>query len=239
MKFIKSDTSRLRVFNNVLTAVVVVMSLYIMTFPFIPHIGLWIDRQADTTQGFRYQSALSEQAGIKSDSLPEAPDENTLVVPGIAVDDTVYESQDASALKKGIWRRPHTSTPDQGGNTVFVAHRFSYDDPSVFYHLDKVEPGEKFVVFWEGEEYVYETFDISIVTPDQIQIEAPTSEPIVTLYTCTPIWTARDRLVVKARLVSTTNSAENPGAEDDQTEDSGSPLLQGNFNNFFSEEGGV
>ncbi len=84
-----------------------------------------------------------------------------------------------------------------------VAHRFSYSDPATFYHLDKVKIGERFAVWWEQEEYIYEVFDISIVPPTSIEIEGPTDEAIVTLYTCTPVWTASDRLVIKARLVNT------------------------------------
>jgi sortase (surface protein transpeptidase) len=33
-------------------------------------------------------------------------------------------------------------------------------------------------------------------------VEAPTDEHILTLYTCTPLWSAKDRLVIKARLIN-------------------------------------
>ena len=41
-----------------------------------------------------------------------------------------------------------------------------------------------------------------VVDPTQIEIEAPTDDPILTLYTCTPVWTAAQRLIVRSKLVS-------------------------------------
>ena len=37
-----------------------------------------------------------------------------------------------------------------------------------------------------------------VVTPNQTAIQAPTNDNRLTLYTCTPLWTARNRLVVIA-----------------------------------------
>jgi sortase A len=194
----------LRTFNNLLTVVVLCLSVYIIVTPFLPHASLWWTEFNDTNNGVRYQGELSREQGNTNEAeLAPIPEVNTLVVPDIQVDTPIIEGQDISALSvDGVWRRPHTSTPDRGSNTVIVAHRFSYSDPATFYHLDKVEQGHKFALYWNQQEYVYEVFDISVVNPDQIEIEAPTDEPIVTLYTCTPVWTAAQRLVVKARLVS-------------------------------------
>lgn len=202
----------LRLFNNLLTVVVLGLSAYIIVLPFLPFASLWWSEFTDSSNGYRYQSQLAVSAGQDSNLAPP-PVDNTLVIPGIQVDNQVVEGADISALAvNGVWRRPQTSTPDKGGNTVMVAHRFSYSDPATFYHLDKVEVGEQFAVWWEGKEYIYKVFDISIVPPSAIEIEAPSDEPIVTLYTCTPVWTASDRLVVKAHLVNTEILNETVGA---------------------------
>jgi len=177
----------------------------------MPHIDLWWARFTDDTNGYRYAGKLAESAGEDSDDLLEMPDTNTLLIPSLQIDETIIESDAPSAVDLGVWRRPHTSTPDQGSNTVIVAHRFAYTHGATFYHLDKMEENEKFAIFWNGEEYVYEVFDISIVPATAIEIEGPTDEPMVTLYTCTPIWTAENRLVVKAKLV------DGPGIDDVDT----------------------
>lgn len=196
-------TKRLRMFNNFLTVVVLAMSAYIIVLPFFPFFSLWWSQYTDSSNGYRYESQLAVDAG-QTGSLTAPPTDNRLVLPGIQIDHTVVEGETIRALSaNGVWRRPQTSTPDQGGNTVMVAHRFSYNEPATFYHLDKVFVGERFAVWWEGVEYIYEVFDIVVVDPSQIEIEAPTAEPIMTLYTCTPVWTAKDRLVVRAKLVNT------------------------------------
>jgi len=124
-----------------------------------------------------------------------------LEIPSILVDGEVLVGDSSELLNQGIWHRPGTSTPDQGGNSVFVAHRFQYTSgPNTFYHLDKVKVGEEFFVNWEGERYEYEVFEVLVVPPDAFYIEDPTDESIVTLYTCTPLWTAAQRLVVRGKL---------------------------------------
>lgn len=213
---ITTGRSRLRTFNNFLTAGVISLSFYIITLPFIPHFQLWWTEFNDKTSGVQYGGELAKLSGVDSDGLAEAPEENTLVVPGIQVNEEVLEGGDISVIGDGgVWRRPKTSTPDQGGNTVFVAHRFSYSDPSTFYHLDKVETGDVFATWWEGKEYIYKVSEVSTVAATTIEIEDNTDEPILTLYTCTPVWTAVNRLVIKADLVNTDVLAEN--ASSDQT----------------------
>lgn len=188
--------------------------MYIIALPFLPHINLWLLEFRDNTDGVQYAGQLAELNGVESDNLAAPPAQNTLVVPGIQVDETVLEGADIGVLGDGgVWRRPKTSTPDQGGNTVMVAHRFSYSDPSTFFHLDKMTQNDVFVVWWEGEEYLYEVFDVVEVPATAIEIEGPTEEPILTLYTCTPVWTALNRLVVKARLVNTDVLDEAPPAQ--------------------------
>lgn len=215
--------NKLRTFNNLFTVIVMALSIYIIVTPFLPHFQLWLSRASDSSDGFRYESKLAEDAG-KSEDLAPIPEENTLVIPGIQVDDSIVEGADISALGLGgVWRRPNTSTPDQGSNTVIVAHRFSYGDPSTFYHLDKVQNGDKFAVFWNQQEYIYEVFGSQIVEPSQIEVEDPTDEPILTLYTCTPVWTAAQRLVIRAKLVSDPTG--------DLLTESGDPIPQDVVNN--------
>lgn len=179
------------------------LSLYIIVTPFLPHVSLWWDRFRDDTSGLRYSGRLAAAEGQSENDNLEAvpPTENTVVIPGIQVDEAIIEGDVPGTVDLGVWRRPQTSTPDKGSNTVIVAHRFAYDSGATFYHLDKIKVGDKFAVWWEGEEYVYEVFEQKVVPATAIEIEGPTAEPIVTLYTCTPVWTAVDRLVVIARLV--------------------------------------
>jgi sortase A len=188
--------------NNWLTAIVVGMGLYIAVLPWLPNVGLWINQLFDSTDGYVYRGDLS--AGrTNEEQLSDPPKDNRLVVPSIALDEPVVEGGDLSVIGSGgTWRRPNTSSPDRGGNTVIVGHRFSYSDPATFYHLDKISVGERLAIWWEEKEYVYEVFETTVVPASAVSIEGASDQSIVTLYTCTPIWTATNRLVVKAKLIS-------------------------------------
>jgi len=110
-------------------------------------------------------------------------------------------SRQYSTLNKGIWRWPNGSTPDKGGNTVLIGHRFTYTNPrGAFYFLNKVKMGDEIGVFWNNREYLYRVASISVVSPTDTAIEDNTSDTRLTLFTCTPLWLPKDRLVVVAKL---------------------------------------
>jgi len=56
------------------------------------------------------------------------------------------------------------------------------------------------LVYWQGKEYVYRVYEITEVLPNQVEIEYSTKDSILTLYTCSPLWTSEKRLVIKAKL---------------------------------------
>ena len=116
----------------------------------------------------------------------------------LGMEETINEGNSIATLRKGVWRLPHTSTPDKGGNTVLVGHRFTYSGQAVFYHLDKVKQGDRITIVWKGKLYSYEVKTIKVVPPTEVSVEANTKEPMLTIYTCTPLLTAKDRLVIQA-----------------------------------------
>lgn len=187
-------------FNDILSIVVVFVALYILVLPFVPQLTLWWQKRNDKTQGYVYQTRLTEDPAVEEVQAP-IPEGKRLVLPTIQLDEEVHEGEKFWTLSKGLWRRPNTSTPDRGGNTVIVGHRFTYNGPAQFYHLDKMQIGDKFPLYWEGVEYDYEVFDISVVSALEVSVESPTDDPILTIYTCTPLWSAKDRLVIKSRLL--------------------------------------
>lgn len=189
--------------NNFLTVVVIILGLYIALAPFLPNIGFWYKEKFESNHGYVYQGDLASLSG--EDNTPEQqppPDDNTLLIPEIFLDQKILEGQSIDVIAGGnVWRRPNTSTPDAGGNTVIVGHRWSYNNDGTFYHLNKLKVGDKFSVYWNQEEYIYEVVETKVVPPTQVSIEGTSEEPILTLYTCTPLWTATDRLVVVSKLI--------------------------------------
>ncbi|MDP2930546.1 MAG: class E sortase [bacterium] len=128
---------------------------------------------------------------------------NLLIIPKIGVKISIVEGTTESALNKGAWRLPETSTPDKGSNTVITGHRWKYRPPSekTFYLLNKLVVGDTFKITWDKKDYNYKVIGMSIVSPTDVWVLNPTQKSIVTLITCTPLFSTSKRLIVKAELV--------------------------------------
>jgi len=189
----------LRKFNNLLSAVVIAFGLYISLSPFLPAIAYrFRDKSPEHTAP--YQGALANEVGSSVDN--PIPKDNRLVIPSIGINEPILESNNIGIINNGgTWRRPKSSTPDQNGNTVIVVHRFFGSNTSTFYNLDKVEKGQKLAIYWKGQEILYEVAEIKIVDATAVEIESQTSQRQLTIYTCHPIWTAKQRLVLVAKPV--------------------------------------
>lgn len=189
----------LRKFNNILSAIVILLGLYIALSPFMPQIA-YLLRDKSPNASAPYSGALAESVG--SSSTAQTPTENRIVIPSIQINEPIVESNTINSIKDGgTWRRPNTSSPNKDGNTVIIGHRFYGSNVSTFYHLDKVLVGQKLAIYWEGQEILYEVTEVKVVEATALEIEAPSSEKKLTLYTCHPIWTAKQRLVVVAKPV--------------------------------------
>ena len=123
-----------KILNIILSVVIAVAAIFILARPYLPDIAFAL--HTDQFQGYAFQSnAATTKLGEDANKLPPIPSENRLVIPKIFVNALITEGQDGdSAMNLGMWRRPNSNTPDQGGNTVIVGHRVLYTSgPSTFY----------------------------------------------------------------------------------------------------------
>lgn len=146
--------------------------------------------------GTQYLPELPDVTKQKTSSIPS---DNRLVIPKIGVDNSIVEGKDDRALLRGIWHLPNTSTPDKGGNTVLTGHRFQYlAGPRTLYLLDQMKVGDIVIVYWQGKEYDYSIKERRIVNPDAVEILNNTDTPRLTIFTCTPLFSTKQRLVLIA-----------------------------------------
>lgn len=178
--------------NTLLSLVLLLLAGYIILWPFLPSLNWWVRFEAPVI------SAITKPRVERA----EVPDTNTLVMPALGLSEQILEGPGIETVNKGVWRRPNTSTPDQGSNTVLVGHRFTYAGNSVFYNLDKVKVGDEITLYWYQKPYLYKVDQVVTVPSEAVSVEALTTDPVLTLYTCTPLLTAKDRLVIRARLVN-------------------------------------
>jgi len=123
----------------------------------------------------------------------------------LSVKAPVLGGVDKQALKRGVGHHTTTALPNpDSGNVVLSGHRWlpgSNPASTVFRHLDKLAIGDDISLFHEGQEYVYRVRQSKTVSNDAVEILDQTDSPQLTLYTCTPIFTALKRLVYIADLI--------------------------------------
>lgn len=151
------------------------------------------------------QSEIAAQAA-GTDSGPDTvlPQiKNRLIIAGAGINMPLFLSDNDKVLSKGGWMYSGNSTPDKGGNTVIFGHRWLYKPPiqNTFYNLDKVAIGDKFSISWKGTTYNYQVSDIKIVNPTDVYVLNPTDTHQITLITCTPLFSTKQRLVVIGKLI--------------------------------------
>ena len=199
MSWNRSNASNAKkpIFNvlpKIAVAMFLVVAVYLLVAPLLPAVKFEVEKAVGVVE----PGLTAEKAWERAEE--SAPETNTLAIPVIGVRSKIIEGNSSKAFNKGVWHRPGTGNPVDGGNMVLTGHRFYYTGfaRDTFYNLDKVKEGDGIVVFWNKESYEYEVRDIQVVNPTDIGVEQDFGDDRLTLYTCTPLWTAHKRLVVIA-----------------------------------------
>lgn len=125
-----------------------------------------------------------------------------IVVPEIGLDSPVVEMADVDDrenLNKGPAHLAGSALPGEPGNCVIAGHRTTYSRP--FFSLDALHAGDAVMLIdLSRASYEYEVTQVLIVEPDEVWVMEPTPEPSVTLIACHPRFSARKRIVVKAKM---------------------------------------
>ncbi|MEO7803775.1 MAG: sortase [Actinomycetota bacterium] len=120
-------------------------------------------------------------------------------IPKIAVKKIVVEGVEVEDLKKGPGRYPGLSFPGEKGNVVISGHRTTYGGP--FYRLDELTVGDDIkLTDRAGTTFTYRVTETKIVRPNDLTVVVQTTESKLTLTTCNPRFSARQRLIVVADL---------------------------------------
>lgn len=123
------------------------------------------------------------------------------VVEGVSVED----------LKQGgPGHIPGTALPGEVGNVVLSGHRTTYGAP--FNRWDELQPGDLVVLETRDGWFTYRITGSQIVLPNAVEVtfpvpgdrEATPTRRLLTMTTCNPEYSARERLIVSAELTETT-----------------------------------
>lgn len=106
----------------------------------------------------------------------------------------------------GIGHYEGTAMPGGVGNFALAAHRTTYGKP--FNRIEELQEGDPVVVWTQDTWYVYRVTSSQIVMPADVQVIAPVpdqpgvepTERYITLTTCHPMFSARERYIVHGVL---------------------------------------
>ena len=134
---------------------------------------------------------------------PPPPDDGEavarLVIPKIGVDKIVVEGVDRRDLQKGPGHYPGTPLPGQPGNASIAGHRTTYGAP--FHRVDELAAGDEIMVTTLQGSFRYEVVGQQVVTPRDVHVVEDQGDDRLTLTSCHPKYSARQRIVVTAELV--------------------------------------
>ncbi|MDO4741934.1 MAG: sortase [Candidatus Saccharibacteria bacterium] len=170
-----------------------------------------------------------------------------LIIPKLNIDVPVHfgipVSSVMDAMMNGVahYRINGASAfPGEVGNFVITGHSAgdiysSNPYKFIFSGLERLEDGDLIYVNYESTRYTYQVYKKEVVEPSNVAaLTRPTSEPIITLVTCTPLGTSRYRLLVTGRQISPsteTASAPEAGEEGDSAEE----VMPANEPSFFEQ----
>ncbi len=177
-------------------------------------------------------------------SLAEAaeivPAGDVISIPKIKVDkvpiifeQSISEAAIQKALESGVVHYAGTALPGERSNIVIVGHSSNdWWEPGnykfIFALLEKLTPGDQIQVNYQTRKYVFEVTGSKVVEPTEISVLQPTSEPQLTLITCTPPGTSWKRLIVTAKQVAPLPNAVKQTVAENQTQAQPQVSLPGN-----------
>lgn len=165
-------------------------------------------RLGDEFASERLQQAYRNRAVAVGDPLTR------IQIPALGVDTVVVQGTTPSALRAGAGHYPNTPLPCESGNMAIAGHRTTYGKP--FANIDQLKPGDAITLVTPIGKCSYEVmkapapFKVGsgmqagfVVEPTDLRvIDQDKSVSELTLTTCHPKGSARERLVIRAKLVT-------------------------------------
>lgn len=144
--------------------------------------------------------AVPASAQIIPDGLENGDAIARIEIPRIGVNDIVVAGVETGDLKRGPGHFPDTPLPGQLGNAAIAGHRTTYGQP--FRNVDKLQNGDEIRVTTLNGVFIYRVTGQVIVEPSEYEVVATTDPNTanLTLTSCHPVFTARQRIVIFSEL---------------------------------------
>ncbi len=144
------------------------------------------------------QPTSSSASAVPLEVKPTANGPTRIVIPKIKVDAPIINGVAWEDLKKGVGHLPGSANPGERGNLYLAAHNDIFGE--IFRYLEKLEIGDEYFVYAGEQKFRYVVKEKRIISPTDVEVMLPTTEPVVTLQTCYPYLVDTHRLVVIGEL---------------------------------------
>ena len=150
-------------------------------------------------------------ASVPDELKPQAGDAMGVIrIPRLGVDKVMIAGIRRDDLRQGPGHYPSTPLPGQAGNAGIAGHRTTYGAP--FGDIDLLVPGDQIVAETFQGTFYYEVLPQTsadgavsghaIVSPHEVQVLDDYGDNRITLTACHPKYSARQRIIVQAKLVN-------------------------------------
>lgn len=135
----------------------------------------------------------------------------------------IYQGTNLSILDKGIGHYVNTSLPEEAGNFAVAAHRTTVG--ANFYKIDELKTGDKIYVETNDTLYEYTFVNHIIIKPTETDVlnpvpygfnadaapkEALNPLHILTMTSCNPIYSDKERIIAYSVMTASYKSGEVP-----------------------------
>lgn len=110
----------------------------------------------------------------------------------------LVEGTGAGPLRRGPGHYPASALPGEGRTVAIAGHRTTYLAP--FRTIDRLEPADRIVVRMPYGRFEYRVERTRIVEPTAVWVTRDVGRERLVLTACHPLYSARQRIVVFARL---------------------------------------
>lgn len=162
-----------------------------------------------------YLGNISKPQPISNSSPAAEISKNTsqILIPTLSIKAPIIytESTDnakiAFDLRSGVVHYGSTAMPGQKGNVVIFGHSSGLawapgDYKFIFTNLEKIKVNQQIVIDYLGVRYLYEVTDTKTVIPTDLSVLKSNGKAELSLITCTPVGTSKNRFVVQAKQTS-------------------------------------
>jgi sortase A len=178
----------------------------------------------DSIEGLdaRTKARMELLARRERESVPTGDALGTLQIGKIGVDRVLVKGTDSATLRKGPGFYDQSSfLPGEGRAVGIAGHRTTYDAP--FRKIDELERGDRITLKMPYGLFTYEVAGHRIVPADFKDAFARRDDEELVLSACHPLYSASERILVYARLVSArplgAAAVDEPAPEEDADAD--------------------